>query len=301
MTLSRRLRLGLLAVMVTTTAVAAFFGLPAPKAQAFDSQYHERILRDALPPDGVDNIAMIQILNGPLPGAGAVGSDLFQNDEFRHFDNAKNPADVCVRARDAWNTFIPIVLSGARPAGPGSTVLANGLGARSAFGGLAHALADFYAHSNWVELNSAAGQPEQPGPPLFPTCNPAALPGGLHTGFFKLIYGLTGCPPGGPPPGFEECHLALNKDGPSTSRGGVPVPGTNMNHFDLAMLLATRATTELYGQVRSLVASTVNAHNPGVDGECVAKKLFQPGFEPCAGLTTNPLSQLGPRGGAPPG
>jgi hypothetical protein len=56
-----------------------------------------------------------------------------------------------------------------------------------------------------------------------------------------------------------------------------------MNHFDLAMLLAARATTELYWQVRTLVASTVNAQNPGVNGECVARKLFQPDiFEPCA-------------------
>jgi len=56
-----------------------------------------------------------------------------------------------------------------------------------------------------------------------------------------------------------------------------------MNHFDLAALLATRATTDLYWQVRGLVATTVNAQNPGADGDCVAKKLFQPdNLEPCA-------------------
>jgi hypothetical protein len=284
MTLTRRLRHGLLVVMVTTTAVAAFFGLPAPKAQAFDAPFHERIVRDALGPDLVDNTAMIQILAGPPPGVGAVGSDLSPNQAFRHFDNAKNPADICTRARDAWNFYMPNVTSGARPAGPGFTVLANGPGARSAFGGLAHALADFYSHSNWIELNTAAGQPELPGPPLFPTCDPAALPAGLHTGYFSLIYGPTGCPPfGGPPRGFQDCHSTLNKDGPYTSRGGAPVPGTGMNHFDLAMLLATRATTDLYWQVRGLVASTVNAQNPGANGECVARKLFQPDIlESCA-------------------
>ncbi len=227
---------------------------------------------------------MIQILAGPPPGIGAVGSDLSPAQAFRHFDNAKNPADICTRARDAWNFYIPAVTSGARPAGPGFTVLVNGPGARSAFGGLAHALADFYSHSNWVELNAAAGQPEQPGPALFPTCDPAALPAALHTGYFSLIYGPTGCPPFGPPPnGFQDCHSTLNKDGPYTSRGRTPVPGTGMNHFDLAALLATRATTDLYWQVRGLVATTVNAQNPGADGDCVAKKLFQPDIlEPCA-------------------
>jgi hypothetical protein len=40
-----------------------------------------------------------------------------------------------------------------------------------------------------------------------------------------------------------------------------------MNYFDLAARLATRATTDLYAQVRGLVA---NAH-----GECAAANLFQ--------------------------
>jgi hypothetical protein len=56
----------------------------------------------------------------------------------------------------------------------------------------------------------------------------------------------------------------------------LPVPGTNMNNFDLAMPLATRATTELYWQVCSLVASNA--------GECVARNLFRADrHEPCWG------------------
>ena len=73
-------------------------------------------------------------------------------------------------------------------------MLANGPAARSAFGGLAHALADFYSHSNWVELNIAAGQRGQvPGPQLFPACDPAAFPNRVHTVFYSLISGPTGC------------------------------------------------------------------------------------------------------------
>ena len=78
-----------------------------------------------------------------------------------------------------------------------------------------------------------------------------------------------GCPPGGPPPGFQECHSTLNKDGPNTERGSQPVPGTNMNMFDLAAQLATRATTDLYTQIRALVASN--------NGENAATMLFQSG------------------------
>ena len=111
-------------------------------------------------------------------------------------------------------------------------------------------------------------------PPLMPTCDPSTLPAGLHSGYFSLDFGnhedpLAGCPPGGLPPGFAECHSTLNKDGPGTPRGILPVPGANppMNYFDLAARLATRATTDLYWQVRGLVA---NEH-----GECAAANLFQ--------------------------
>ena len=62
-----------------------------------------------------------------------------------------------------------------------------------------------------------------------------------------------------------------------------------MNMYDLAASLATTATTNLYGQVRSLVASTVAAKNRGVDGECVAAKLFRPALlGPCAAFA-NPF------------
>jgi len=55
------------------------------------------------------------------------------------------------------------------------------------------------------------------------------------------------------------------------------------------MTTATTATTNLYGQVHSLVASTVTAKNPGVDGECIAAKLFHPDLSaPCAAFF-NPL------------
>src|SRR5215211_3194774 len=176
MTSSRRVRPVLLVVTVAAV-VAAFFGMSAPGAHAFFTLPHERLMREALPSGAVDEAAMLQILVGLPPGAGALGTDVFQTDEFRHVDNAATPADVCARTLQAWNFFTPIILSGSQLTGTGLT---DGSGARAAFGGLAHALADFYAHSNLVEENIAVGQPERPAPELMPTCDPAAFPAGLQ-------------------------------------------------------------------------------------------------------------------------
>ncbi len=266
----RRFPPGVRVVIVAITAVAASFGFPAPTAHAFFIQNHEMITRNALPADQVSEAAMPQILVGPPPGGGAVGSDAFPTDEWRHLDNSITPADICARAQTAWNTFSPVLLSGSQLAGAD---LANGAAARAAFGGLLHAQQDFYAHSNWVEDNIAAGNLYQIAPPIFPTCNPADFPADLHTGYFNIDFSqefpLEGCPPGGPPPGFQECHSTLNKDGPDTARGSQPVPGTDMNMFDLAAQLATTASTNLYTQLRDLVAST--------NGENAANTLFQTG------------------------
>ena len=295
---TRRPRLALMAVIASVGAIVALFTLPTPPAQAFDSPTHDRIVHDALAPDGVDPLAMAQILNGPPPGGGAVGSDAWPSDTFRHLDNAASPADICARAQEAWNVFSPSLFNGAQPAGPGYTVLANGPAARSAFGGLAHAVEDFYSHSNWVELNIEAGQPDTPGPQLFPTCDPASMPAGLHTGYFSLLYGPGGCPFGGPPPGYQECHSTLNKDSAYSARGKTPVPGTGMTEYDLAVQLATQATARLYEQIRGMVVDSVNAAHPDADGECVAHKLFDTGLAPC---TKDNASFLGFGGWAPPG
>lgn len=259
--------------MAAAAAMAAIAVTETAPAQAFQIQNHDRITRDALAPLGVDDVTMGQILVGPPPGAGAVGSDAFALDTFRHIDNAKDPADICSLTGQAWNFFTPIILNGARPTGPGGSDLVDGPAARAAFGGLAHALQDFYSHSNWVEDNIAVGQPDRMPPPLMPTCDPATLPPGLHTGFFTVGADrndpLGGCPPEGPPPGFAECHSTLNKDAWDTPRGIMSVPGSNppINNFDLAAQLATRATADLYRQVRNLVASDA--------GECAAANLFQ--------------------------
>ena len=61
----------------------------------------------------------------------------------------------------------------------------------------------------------------------------------------------------------------MNKDGPTTQRGSQPVSGTDMNMYDLAAKLATTASTNLYTQLRALVANT--------NGNNAANTLFQTG------------------------
>ncbi|RAV05858.1 hypothetical protein DQP55_25005 [Mycolicibacterium sp. GF69] len=262
--------LSVAAAAFATVAVAGMWG--AAPSQAFQVQNHDRITRDALMPLGVNEPTMGQILVGPPPGAGVVGSDAFFNDEFRHIDNANDPAAICTATQEAWNFFTPIILRGAQPTGPAGADLVDGPAARAAFGGLAHVVQDFFSHSNWVEDNIAVGQLDRMPPPLMPTCDPATLPADLHTGFFAVDSNhsdpLGGCPPEGPPPGFAECHSNLNKDAWNTPRGIIQVPGSNppINNFDLASQLATKATAALYWQVRDLVASDA--------GDCAAANLF---------------------------
>ena len=242
---------------VIGAAVAAVAAICVPTASAFYVQYHESITRAALPADQVSPAALQQILVGPPPGGGAVGSDAFVGDEFRHLDNSLNPGDICARAGQAWGLFSPIIQNGSVLV---NGALADGPGARSAFGALLHTQQDFYAHSNWVEIDLAIGQPDRLAPPMFPTCDPAAFPPELHTGYFNLDFGdhespLSGCPPAGPPPPFVDCHSTLNKDGTSSPNYGV------------AAALATRASTDLYFMVRNWVA--------GMNGEAAAVQLFQ--------------------------
>ena len=96
----RRPASGLSVAVGLPDVVAAVGGWPARSAQASKIRNHERVTRDPLAPLGVDPTGLGQILVGPPPGAGAVGSDAFFADDFRHIDNAKAPAaDAGERAR----------------------------------------------------------------------------------------------------------------------------------------------------------------------------------------------------------
>ncbi|MGU3501998.1 hypothetical protein [Mycobacterium sp. C31M] len=264
-----QVRKALSACAVAVAAVAASVGFAAP-AQAFYVLNHEAITRAALPADQVTEDAMFQILVGPPPGGGVVGSDAFATEEWRHLDNSANPFDICAKARTAWDVFSPVLLSGSVLTGGN---LVDGPAARAAFGALLHTQQDFYSHTNWVEFAAATGDAYRIAPPIFPACNPMDFPPDLHTGFFNMDFSqefpLEGCPPAGPPPPFTECHLNMAKDGPGDIRGGAPAPGLSATHYDVASQSATVATTNLYHQLRGLVAAT--------NGEPAATMLFTTG------------------------
>lgn len=259
---------------VIGATVAAVAAINVPTASAFYIQNHESITRAALPADQVNPTAVQEILVGPPPGGGAVGSDAFVGDEFRHLDNSVNPGDICARAGQAWGLFSPIIQNGSVVV---NGALVDGPGARSAFGALLHAQQDFYAHSNYVDINLAQGQPDRLAAPIFPTCDPGAYPPELHTGYFNLDFGdhddpLSGCPPAGPPPGFVDCHSTLNKD------------GTSSPNYGLAAALATRASTDLFFAVRNWVAS--------MNGEQAAVLLFQAAGDPAMAVPAGLPGQL---------
>src|SRR4051812_30352472 len=64
-------------------------------ASAFKLYVHERIVRDSLAPFGLSANAMNMIIGSFPSGTGNLGSDRYQSDAYRHFDNAQNPTDIC--------------------------------------------------------------------------------------------------------------------------------------------------------------------------------------------------------------
>lgn len=133
---------------------------PSTPANAFALEVHAAILRGSLPvggasPTDVDPGAMGEIVGSIWNGSGNLGSDLYQSDEYRHFDNAPSPAVICARASQAWTTFVARIDRGSQVQGfPGYDRVVNSVDARSAFGALTHSLQDFYSHSNWLELGN---------------------------------------------------------------------------------------------------------------------------------------------------
>jgi hypothetical protein len=271
-------------VLVSLSA-GCLFAFPAA---AFKLGPHEQILRTSVLPL-VGAAPFDQMVGDLLSGQGNLGSDQHQFDEFRHFDSAPSRTAVCDRATAAWNRFYIAIRDGVQPQNAPEFDQVGGLAeARSAFGALTHALQDFYAHSNWVELYIAAGQQPQIATALFPTCVPAALPAGLETGYFSLAYGLGGCPNSPlndawiPPAGFSFCHETLNKDSEQTRHGRELVPGSTQTYHALAAQLAAAHTAVLYNLVVTQLTTDWAAKFPQVRTGClVTRVMVTDGTAPC--------------------
>ncbi len=180
-------------------------------------------------------------------------SDLHQVAAERHFDNGPTREALWALRQRGLETYLARTVAGCRPAGPGR--LAYRLAALRAYGLATHALADFYAHTNWVELAVERGEEPLAAPLLDVASDPGDLPDGLQSGYFSLRHGLSGCPQRAgrpcPPAGYHFCHAHLNKDAPNRGHGAErTIPGGPTYH-ELAVGLAITATRVSWETVTS--------------------------------------------------
>lgn len=172
----------------------------------------------------------------------------------RHFDSGRDVAAL----GDLWGRglrqYLTLAVERATPGVSGAP--RDRLGALWALGMASHALADFYAHTNWVELRGA----DAPLAPLLGDTWPtAALDTDLASGYYSLRYGVRGCPcrDGAyiPPDGHRFCHTTLNKDTPRRGHGADPIVPGGPTHHAVAVRLAVDATRALWTALRAEVTA----------------------------------------------
>jgi hypothetical protein len=260
---------------------ALVFG--AYPANAFKLFVHENILRVSLPPLGIPADVVTTIVGDIVSGNGNLGSDRYQGDAYRHFDNAQDPAAICRRATDAWTRFYGEIRTSIQPDGAPTYNLVRGVEkARQSFGALTHSLQDFYAHSNWIEIFTDRNQSAPLASSLFPTCIASALPADLQTGYYAFeLSNWGGCPKSGPPPGFRFCHENLNKDEGASLEGRRVVPGTATTYHQLASQLALSHTAKLYQDIVTSLQRDWAASFPSVRSDCLVEHLFRNSTEAC--------------------
>jgi hypothetical protein len=254
---SRIPALPILALLILTIVGAVL--VPGASVQAFGLDIHESITREALA--GGDTIAADAL---DVVVQANRRSDLNQWEEARHFDNARDPAEICRRWADGVNRWYQDAVKNIAPADREKRRLKDRTEALQLLGKTLHGVQDFYSHTNYVELSLPAPQPGF----LLAECDPANLPHDLQSGYFSVRYGLDGCPAGGPPPGFRYCHSTLNKDKP-----GRP-------NYDAARLFATIATRHAWDELRRRVVATY-ASDRSTGAECLFTKLAWGGDSSC--------------------
>ncbi len=166
---------------------------------------HEKILRDALE-DG--NTMSSQALRWVI--AANKWSDLHQLVPERHFDNAPTREILCDRWKNGLKAYSDRAVELSAPVRSRGQGLKDRKGALQAFGEASHALADFYAHTNWVELGVARGDSETLAPLFHDDFRVSDFPVELESGYFSLRYGISGCPKSG-----RKCEQDLGRVRPS--------------------------------------------------------------------------------------
>jgi hypothetical protein len=207
---------------------------------------HESILRSALGDGCLNAQALDRVVRSNLES----DSDFHQLDAKRHFDNA---ADVPMLAHRWEKGLHAWFLQALSLAAPGRF---NGKRSLSAFGMASHALADFYAHTDWIEIHAALGDPDKLAPFTGSAFPVELFPAQLSSGYFSLRYGLDGCPGRHgsfqPPRPFRHCHATISKDYPDRDHGAELSPD-GRNYFEIAISSSVRATRALWEEYKTLL------------------------------------------------
>jgi hypothetical protein len=242
---------------------------------------HEAIVRSALPAGKkMDADALRRVIDANL------SMDLHQADSERHFDNARDPADICDLWKRGLNNYLDRALTFAEPIGTEKRELADRDKALDEFGYATHAIGDFYSHTNWIELHPPSaggvlfGTPPQ-APILAQSCDAAAFPADLHSGYFDVgstsaSNGL-GCNAAARSKGWE-CHSALNKDSKDEPRGSMPFGG-GRNYHEAAVAVAEAATAAAWRALGDRIEARYGT--VATDGKCVFAKLAWGGDRSC--------------------
>jgi hypothetical protein len=213
---------------------------------------HRTILTEALGSEVKGrSLGLITIAN--------LGCDLRQLSPEWHFDSASDPeALFALWKRGGRRAIVQTVMTYCRPRNgrPQHPHLAC-----LALGAATHATADFYAHTNWIELHLKECSADAiPLAPLYDLdCTANQFPRGLQSGYFHLRHGVQGCRRKGgvyfPPPGFDYAHAQLAKDFPHKGHGAdlISLGGEVNTYFDIAMRLATDGTRLMWHSLSGLL------------------------------------------------
>jgi len=181
-------------------------------------------------------------------------SDLYQFSAEKHFDNAANPQALFKRWEKGLHTYFLQAIDAAAPENY------NRKRSLKAFGKASHAQADFYAHTDWIEMNAANGEADKLAPFTGSIFHIHLLPPDLSSGFFNLRYGLDGCPGKSgsynPPHPYRHCHAVIAKDYPDKGHGAEPAPD-GRKYFEIAMASATRTTRLLWEEYQTLITEKI--------------------------------------------
>lgn len=242
---------------------------------AFELPVHEQIVLDALS-GKMSQDALIDVIEGNKR------SDLHQFAPERHFDSASDRTALCERQQRGLSAFFAEAVRLSAPKDDWKQELEDREDALEAFGAVTHAIADFYAHTNWVELR-VEGRVQGPAPILGTDCTTEDFPEELQSGYFSLGSGLDGCPEEDsqllPPEGFRYCHAQLAKDHPDSGHGAERVGDDWPTYHELAVLLARVSTTAAWDGLRQRIIAAYDDEN--TDGACIFRKLAWGGDESC--------------------